>query len=154
MVVATSLSGDMLHSGHIRLIQEAKKLGRKLVIIMNDENWLVRKKGYFLLTDSERKYILEHIIGVDSVYVHHPSNPADMTVCEALEAIRPSIFAKGGDRSPEENGIPEVSTCKRLGIKIVYGVGGYNKMNSSSHIIESAFAQFCARQKRITGCGY
>jgi hypothetical protein len=76
-----------------------------------------------------------------------------MTVCEALEYIRPTIFAKGGDRFPEENSIPEVGVCKQFDIKIVYGVGGYDKVNSSSHIVDVAFDKYCASNMRRYGCG-
>lgn len=123
MIVAISGGFDPIHSGHISHIQEAAKLG-SLVVILNDTNFLIKKKGYYFYEDAERVAILSAIKGVERVYLHHPTNPEDMTVSEALEIIQPRIFAKGGDRDPYQLPLPlaELEVCEKLGIEIRYGV--------------------------------
>ena len=81
---------------------------------------------------AERKEILENIKGVDSVFV---SVDEDDSVCKSLEAIKPDIFANGGDRKNESE-IRETEVCKRLGIEMVFNVGG-GKVQSSSWLINS-----------------
>lgn len=78
----------------------------------------------------ERKKILEAIKYVDEVFV---SIDDDLTVCKSLEAVKPDIFAKGGDRFKEE--IPETEICRKLGIKIVDGLG--EKIQSSRNFYEN-----------------
>ncbi len=130
-IVAVSGGFDPIHKGHIRYIREAKKLGDYLVILLNSNNQLIRKKGYYFQTFEERKEILESIKGVDEV-VEDPDT--EITCEKALELVEPHVFAKGGDRTSDTMAKIEVETCKRLGIRIVYGVGG-DKSQSSSWLI-------------------
>jgi glycerol-3-phosphate cytidylyltransferase len=123
---------DPIHVGHIRQFKEAKRLGDKLVVVLNTDAWLMRKKEYVFMPFQERKEILESIKYVDEVV---PCIDKDDTVAKTLEHLKPSIFAKGGDRTPENMPRAEIETCDRLGIKIVYGVGG-NKIQSSSWLID------------------
>lgn len=133
IVVAVSGGFDPLHIGHVRMFEAAKKLGDKLVVILNCDNWLIKKKRYILMKENERKEILQAIRYVDEVILTaHPSNPEDMSVCRELEEIRPDIFANGGDR--KAGNIPEYELCKKLGIKMVFNVGG-EKVQSSSWLI-------------------
>ncbi|MBN2074044.1 MAG: adenylyltransferase/cytidyltransferase family protein [Dehalococcoidales bacterium] len=124
--VTVSGGFDPLHIGHIRMICEASKLG-KLIVILNNDAFLIRKKGRAFMPIEERKEILENIKGVDSVFV---SIDEDDSVCKSLEAIKPDIFANGGDRK-DESEIREAEVCKRLGIEMVFNVGG-GKVQSSS----------------------
>jgi D-beta-D-heptose 7-phosphate kinase/D-beta-D-heptose 1-phosphate adenosyltransferase len=130
-VVAVSGGFDPVHIGHVRMIREAGKLGRLLVILNNDD-FLMRKKGYVFMPLEERKEILENIKGVDSVFV---SVDEDDSVCKSLETVKPDIFANGGDRK-DESEIRESEVCRRLGIKMVFNVGG-GKVQSSSWLAES-----------------
>src|SRR3989338_955778 len=99
IVVAVSGGMDPIHIGHIRLIQEARKLGDKLVVILNNDNWLKKKKIHIFMHQKERKEILESIEGVDEVIISsHPKNPKDMSVAKEILKIRPDIFANGGDK--------------------------------------------------------
>jgi len=140
--VAVVISGgfDPIHIGHIRLIKEAKKLGDKLIVIINNDNWLRAKKGKEFMSELDRKEIIEAFVGVDEVYItEHKANmnyndPVEKSVCDALRKIRPHIFANGGDRKPDGDPIPEVAVCEELGIKMVYNIGYGGKVRSSSDI--------------------
>lgn len=133
--VAISGGFDPIHVGHLRYIQAAAKLGY-LIVILNDDDFLLKKKGYKCFCAGERAELLMGIKGVQNVYVHHSD---DGTVIEALRIIKPDIFAKGGDRGP--GNVPEEAICEELGIEIVYGVGGSDKPNSSSWVIENIIKQ-------------
>lgn len=94
IVVAVSGGFDPLHPGHIRLFEEAKKLGDELVVILNNDHWLRKKKSYVFMPQQERKEILEALRVVDRVVLtEHPEDPTDMSVCADLERIRPDVFA-------------------------------------------------------------
>lgn len=137
VVVAVSGGFDPIHSGHIRMLKEARKLGDKLVVILNNDHWLNKKKGYAFISQNERKEILEAISPVDEVIItDHPPDPADMSVCKELEKIRPDIFANGGDRVLDN--IPEVDTCRKIGCKMVFNVGHGGKIQSSSWLVKKA----------------
>jgi len=133
-IVAVSGGFDPIHVGHIRLFREAKKLGDKLTVIINNDNWLEKKKGRVFMPQEERKEIIEALECVDGVIITaHGKNPKDMSVCEELKEIRPDIFANGGDR--KEDNVPEVELCKQLGIEMAWNVGG-GKIRSSSELFK------------------
>jgi D-beta-D-heptose 7-phosphate kinase/D-beta-D-heptose 1-phosphate adenosyltransferase len=134
IVVAVSGGFDPIHIGHIRNLKEAKKLGDKLLVILNTDDFLIRKKGKPFMVFDERKEILEAIRWVDEVVA---SVDTDQTVCQSLRHYKPDIFAKGGDRTI--GNIPEKATCNELGIKMVFGVGGA-KIQSSSWLIKGSRA--------------
>jgi D-beta-D-heptose 7-phosphate kinase/D-beta-D-heptose 1-phosphate adenosyltransferase len=134
--VAVSGGFDPVHIGHIRMFEKAKKLGDKLVIILNNDNWLVKKKGYAFMDQKERKELLEAFGVVDRVVLtNHKENTDDMSVCDSLRKIKPDIFANGGDRKPSGVPVPEVPVCQELGIKMVYNVGRGGKVQSSSWLL-------------------
>ena len=134
IVVAVSGGFDPVHIGHIRMFKEAKALGDKLVVIMNNDNWLKTKKGYCVMYEKQRAEILESIRYVDEVVItNHKVDDPDRSVCEALRELNPDIFANGGDRFADN--IPEFKLCKGLDIELVFNVGG-GKLNSSSKIYE------------------
>jgi D-beta-D-heptose 7-phosphate kinase/D-beta-D-heptose 1-phosphate adenosyltransferase len=121
------------------MMQEAKALGDKLIVIVNNDNWLILKKGFAFMPEQERKAIIEAIKYVDEVVLtKHKPDSKDMSVCEALEEIKPDIFANGGDRKPDGDPVPEVELCNRLGIKLVYNVGKSGKIQSSSDLVKKA----------------
>ncbi len=130
IVVATSGGFDPVHVGHIRLFREAKALGDKLVVILNTDDFLLKKKGYVFMPFDERKEILESIKYVDEVM---PCIDTDQTVSKTLEKLRPDVFAKGGDR--KESNTPELPLCKELNIRVVFNVGG-GKVQSSSWLVK------------------
>ncbi len=133
-IVAVSGGFDPIHIGHIRLFKEAKELGDELVVILNNDNWLMKKKGYVFMHEQERKEILEAIRYVDKVVISaHSENPDDMSVCRELLKIRPHIFANGGDRTSDN--VPEKDVCRQIGCEMVYNVGHGGKIQSSSWLI-------------------
>ena len=134
-IVAVSGGFDPIHVGHVRMFQAAKKLGNTLVVILNNDNWLMRKKGSVFMPQKERKEILEALAGVDKVVLtSHLKNPKDMSVCQALRKIKPDIFANGGDRKLYN--IPEVEICRKMGCKMVFNIGG-KKIQSSSWLLRN-----------------
>lgn len=142
IVVAVSGGFAPVHSGHIKLFEEAKKLGDELVVILNNDNWLKKKKGFVFLPQEERKKIIESIKWVDRVVLtSHEADPKDMSVCAELASLKPDIFANGGDRDKDDakkggsSLHPEQMVCQKLGIKMVFNVGG-GKVQSSSWILK------------------
>lgn len=147
-IVAVSGGFDPLHIGHVRLFQAARNLGDRLVVILNNDNWLRAKKGFVFMPEKERAEVIKAYSFVDDVYItKHGKNvksQKEMSVCDALKKIRPDIFASGGDRDKKNASLkssslnPEVSLCKKLGTKIVYSVGKGGKVQSSSWMVHGA----------------
>lgn len=134
IVVAVSGGFDPVHNGHVRMFKEARKLGDSLVVIMNNDNWLRAKKGYVFMPEHSRYEILKELRCVDDVYItKHVVDDPDRSVCKALEDLLPTIFANGGDRFASN--IPEFELCNRLGIEMVFNVGG-EKIASSSELVK------------------
>lgn len=135
IVVAVSGGFDPIHVGHVRMFAEAKKLGDKLIVILNNDHWLSKKKGIIFMPDHERKEIIESIDCVDAVMISfHPENPLDMSVCNELEQCAPDIFVNGGDRTIDN--IPEVVVCKKIGCEMIFNVGVGGKVQSSSWLLK------------------
>lgn len=132
MRVVISGGFDPIHIGHIRLIKEAKGLGDELIVILNNNEFLIRKKGYVFMLLIERIEILRSIRGVDSVMV---AIDDDDTVAKTIEVLRPDIFANGGDRT--EANPEEEKSCSKIGCEMVFGVGG-GKVQSSSRLVRYA----------------
>ncbi len=114
--------------GHLECLELAKKLGDKLVVIVNNDEQAILKKGKAFMPLNERVEIIKALRCVDEVVI---SIDKDRTVCKTLEMLKPHIFAKGGDRNAGE--IPESIVCKTHNIKIVDGLGA--KIQSSSDLI-------------------
>jgi cytidyltransferase-like protein len=135
--IAISGGFDPIHFGHVEMMQEAKELGDKLVVIVNNDNWLKKKKGFVFMNEQERAAIVKAIRYVDEVIItNHPENPNDMSVCAELEKLKPDVFANGGDRKPDGDPVPEVELCERLGIQMIYNVGKSGKIQSSSELVK------------------
>jgi D-beta-D-heptose 7-phosphate kinase/D-beta-D-heptose 1-phosphate adenosyltransferase len=146
--VAISGGFDPIHIGHIEMMQEAKALGDKLIVIVNNDNWIKKKKGFPFMDEKERKAIIEAIKYVDEVFLtSHAENTNgayEMSVAKDLERIKPDIFANGGDRDeknatdPNSSLYHDIEACKKLGIKMVYNIGKSGKIQSSSWLIKKA----------------
>jgi cytidyltransferase-like protein len=134
IIVAVSGGFDPLHIGHVRMFQEAKALGDELVVLLNNDNWLSKKKGYVFMPQEERMEILHALHVVDRVVLTgHLANSEDMSVAEDLALLKPHIFANGGDRLADN--VPEVIVCNSLGCKMVFNVGKGGKVQSSSWLV-------------------
>lgn len=133
-IVATSGGFDPIHIGHIRCIQESAAIASPgiLVVIVNGDGFLVRKKGKPFMLHEERMQIVDALRGVDYVVGW---DDGSQTVVGALGIIKPNVFTKGGDRSSADR-VPEVDICNQVGCRIVYGVGGTDKIQSSSDLIK------------------
>lgn len=136
-VVAVSGGFDPLHIGHIRMFEEAKKLGDKLTVIVNNDNWLRKKKGFVFMPEAERLEVIKACKVVDEVVLtEHSVDDEDTTVCRELAKLRPHVFANGGDRGVTNT--PEAELCGQLGIEMAYNIGVGGKMQSSSWMIQGA----------------
>lgn len=143
VVVAVSGGFDPVHIGHVRMFEEAKKLGDKLVVILNNDNWLIKKKGYAFMPETERAELIKSLAVVDDVVLtFHGPEVEDRSVCAELIKLKPDIFANGGDRTFDN--IPEVPVCENTGCKMVFGVGKGGKVQSSSWLTDKV-----ARKKVI-----
>ncbi len=129
IVVAASGGFDPLHVGHVEYLEHAKSLGDKLVVIVNTDDFLLRKKGYAFMPLEERMKIVQALKCVDEVVA---CIDKDQSVCETLRMLKPNIFAKGGDRNI--GNIPEAVVCSEVGITIVDGLGA--KIQSSSDLVK------------------
>ena len=126
---------DPIHSGHIAYLNAAKELGDWLLVGINSDAWLERKKGRAFMPIEERQAIVYNLKSVDAVKEFDDS---DGSACSLIEWVKSQfpyateiIFANGGDRTKEN--IPEMRV---EGVTFAFGVGGKNKANSSSWILE------------------
>jgi len=101
-------------------------------VAVNNDDFLINKKGRAFMPHNVRCQIVSAIKYVDFVVPYNPTRSNDMTVCEAIEIMRPDYFTKGGDR--ELGNIPEVEVCTQVGTKIVTGVGDDKLWSSSEYL--------------------
>ena len=145
-IYMTSGGFDPLHIGHVRCIRATSVLAQNpdihpwnltglVVVVVNADSFLIRKKGYAFMPLEERMEIIDSIAGVD--YVVPWETDGDQTVCKAIEILRPNYFTKGGDRF-DASTIPEWDICQKINCKIITGVGAGGKIQSSSELIRRA----------------
>ncbi len=153
-IIAISGGFDPIHIGHVRMIREAAALGDELVVILNNDHWLTKKKGHVFMPQDQRKEILEAIAGVTRVILTtHEPNCTDMSVCDALREIRPQVFANGGDRFADN--IPEAVLARELGIETLFNIGHGGKVQSSSWLTAEDREDrecFCQSGSRYIDC--
>jgi len=135
-IILVSGGFDPIHSGHIKLINDAYKYG-DVVVLLNSDAWLRNKKGKEFLPFSERKIIMQNIKGVIDVIEFDDS---DKTCVDGIQKAKSLFknnlikFANGGDRN--NNTTPEKDYCDKNNIETLFGIGGINKSNSSSWILK------------------
>tara|TARA_B100001564_G_scaffold208462_1_gene175481 strand:+ start:689 stop:1147 length:459 start_codon:yes stop_codon:yes gene_type:complete len=138
---------DPIHSGHISYFKRAKDLSNYLVVGINTEEWLTRKKGQYFQSWKERAEIIRHLDMVDAVISY---NDDDNSSCEGiakcLDIAQTVVFCNGGDRA--KTNTPEVDKYgENPRVKFEFGIGGDDKMNSSSWILHGYFK----RQRKLLG---
>lgn len=134
-VVVVSGGFDPIHSGHIAYMRSAKELGDILIVGVNSDSWLTRKKGKPFMPFSERYSIVSSIRYVDYAMAFDDDDDSAIDLLEKVKILWPDdkiIVANGGDRNQKNN--REISVT---GVNFVYGVGGSFKMNSSSDILKA-----------------
>ena len=133
-IIIVSGGFDPLHSGHISYFKDAKSMGDKLIVALNSDQWLINKKGKAFMPIEERKLIIDNLLCVDEVIEFADDEHGSAT--NAIKFVKDKypndeiFFANGGDRN--KLNIPEKSL---EGIKFLFSVGGDNKKNSSSWIL-------------------
>tara|TARA_R100000742_G_C4279628_1_gene104825 strand:- start:3525 stop:4256 length:732 start_codon:yes stop_codon:yes gene_type:complete len=124
---------DPVHSGHIALFKGARSVSDRLIVGVNSDQWLIRKKGKYFMPIEERINILKNLSMVDEVITF---NDEDDTACDAIERLLPSnddiVFCNGGDRG--NNNTPELFKYVDK-VTFAWGVGGVDKKNSSSWLL-------------------
>ena len=134
-IILVSGGFDPIHSGHIKLINDANKYG-DVVVLLNSDAWLRNKKGKEFLSFNERKIIMQNIKGVIDVIEFDDS---DQTCIDGIKIAKSRFknnlikFANGGDRNNDTT--PEKEFCENNNIETLFGIGGTNKSNSSSWIL-------------------
>jgi cytidyltransferase-like protein len=139
---------DPLHSGHIAYINAARELGDSLIVGVNSDEWLRRKKGQEFMPWEERATIIAALHNVDRVINFDDSDNSAKDAIRKVRAIYPQaqiVFANGGDRT--KTNIPEMDVLEEmLHVEFVFGVGGEDKKNSSSWILQEWKAPKTERQ--------
>ena len=136
-IVLISGGFDPVHSGHIKLIEEASKHG-DIVVLLNSDEWLRKKKGKEFLSFKERSIIMNALKNVIDVI---SCGEVDRTCIDGIKKVIKKYpnqkikFANGGDRN--NNTTPETIFCEENDIDLLWGIGGNNKSNSSSWILKN-----------------
>lgn len=128
---------DPVHRGHIEYIKAAGSLGDILLIGLNSDEWLARKKGKAFMPWIDRYSVVNSIKGVDGVFDFDDSDGSAKDAIRTVREMYPLaniIFANGGDRT--SSNIPEMDVGDK-NITFVFGVGGEDKKNSSSWILNN-----------------
>ena len=138
---------DPIHSGHISYFKRAKDLSNYLVVGINTEEWLTRKKGQYFQSWKERAEIIRHLDMVDAVISwDDKDDSACGAIAKCLEIAETVIFANGGDRG--KGNTPEIDEYDvHPNVEFAWGIGGDDKMKSSSWILHGYFE----RQKKLLG---
>lgn len=135
-VVIVSGFFNPLHGGHLDMIEEAALMGDKLIVVVNNDTQQIIKKGKVILNEQNRARLVGALRMVDEVVIAIDEEPPVIKTLQMIAIQHPDdelIFANGGDRDSEKV-IPETEICKHYKIKMVMGVGGTEKADSSTRI--------------------
>lgn len=138
LVIVSGYFGP-IHVGHLDYIEAGAAEGDELYVIVNNNLQQERKKGKVIIDEADRLRIVEALRVVDHAMI---AVDQDGTVCASIAAIATQfpdhriIFGNGGDRRPDGDPVPETDICEQHGIEMIFGMGGTNKADSSSRLIE------------------
>jgi len=133
-IIVVSGGFDPIHSGHVSLLNHAKQLGDVLIVGLNSDAWLTRKKGRAFMPYIERKSVLDNLRMVDHVIAFDDTDGTAIDLLRWVKEFYPDdqiAFANGGDRTQEN--IPEMTVPD---VEFIFGIGGTDKRNSSSWILQ------------------
>jgi len=139
---------DPLHSGHLKMIDEAAKKNSGLYVALNSDEWLIRKKGAYFMSWDERAEILSHIVGVTDIIRFNDDDNSAVDAIKKLKSMYPEYiinFYNGGDRT-EQNILEAIHFVGDPQVKFHYDCGGNYKENSSSELLEN----WVQKQNNIT----
>ena len=137
-IVLLSGGFDPPHVGHIRMILEASSLGDMVIVGVNSDEWLKRKKGYIFMPQNERVEIVRSIKGVRYAMTFDDDDNSANHLIKRVRKIHPKAtiaFANGGDRTKEN--IPEIEVAKENNVELIWNMGG-GKIQSSSTLVEES----------------
>ena len=140
-VIILSGGFDPVHKGHIRMFKAAKQFPAAVIVGLNSDEWLIRKKGQPFMDWGERKEILKSVSYIDDVLRFDDKDDSACHLIQKVESLYENApeyklcFGNGGDRTNEN--APEVNYCNKNGIKLLWGLGG-GKIQSSSELIEKS----------------
>jgi len=143
-IIVVSGGFDPIHSGHVSLLNHAKQLGDVLIVGLNSDAWLTRKKGRAFMPYIERKSVLDNLRMVDHVIAFDDTDGTAIDLLRWVKEFYPDdqiAFANGGDRTQEN--IPEMTVPD---VEFIFGIGGTDKRNSSSWILQEWKAPKTERQ--------
>ena len=130
---------DPVHVGHLRMFKGASKLANKVIVLLNNDDWLIKKKGKPFMNENQRKEILEEFKSIYEVIIQSSSEKSSSQAIEDFVKRNPDkkiCYCNGGDRSNIKN-ILEAAICEQLNIRLEFGVGGEEKIESSSKLTKN-----------------
>tara|TARA_B100000073_G_scaffold190572_1_gene157737 strand:+ start:389 stop:1171 length:783 start_codon:yes stop_codon:yes gene_type:complete len=135
---------DPVHIGHLAMIKDAKRISKNVVVLLNSDKWLIRKKGKPFMVEAQRAQILEEFGSVTEVIIQ--KNDDDDSSNNAIIDFHKThpdkliCYCNGGDRS-HENKIRESQICRDLNIDLKFGIGGIHKLESSSNLTKNHLSE-------------
>lgn len=130
---------DPVHVGHLRMFQGAQNLSDKVILLLNNDEWLIKKKGKPFMNQDQRKEILDQFISISEVIIQTYSDKSSSEAIKDFVKNNPNktiCYCNGGDRSNIKK-ILEADVCKKLGVVLEFGVGGDKKVESSSQLTKN-----------------
>tara|TARA_B100002019_G_scaffold241579_1_gene217626 strand:+ start:287 stop:1066 length:780 start_codon:yes stop_codon:yes gene_type:complete len=130
---------DPVHVGHLRMFKDAKKMADEVILLLNNDEWLIKKKGKPFMNQNQRKEILEEFESISKVIIQKSSDPSSNKAIEEFVSDNPNkniCYCNGGDRSNIKK-IREEDICLKLGVDMHFGVGGEKKIESSSNLTKN-----------------
>ena len=128
---------DPIHPGHIMMMEECKKFSNYLVVGLNSDAWLTRKKGNFFMAIKHRLYVVSRIGVVNETMEFNDEDDSASDLLKKVAKKYPNekiIFANGGDRA-DSSKLNELEIAEKLGVELKFGVGGNHKESSSSDLL-------------------